>query len=236
MMGLASLWSCTAASILGLLAGVPAHFVVRRLPQALERMWAEGEGRLPPISVVATDSHSRDQLRLGLLCLLSAAVALIALLRFGVTGKTIAAYGFGASLLVLAFIDAETGLLPDLVTLPLAFAGLMVNAFHVFVPIGYAIIGMAVGAGALWLVHAVSCLLLKREGMGLGDLKLLGAVGAWVGFQAIPQILLVSFVSAALYGAAALMRSTKAADDALPFGPFLVLASLLAMFAGTAPI
>ncbi len=154
-------------------------------------------------------------------------------MAFRVTGKALCAYLFAAVLLALAVIDADTGLLPDALTLPLMVVGLVVNAAHVFVPLHDAVLGMVAG---LW--NFGDCLprragVYRKGGFGLGDLKLLGALGAWLGFAAMSQVFLLSFVTAAAYGVFALARREGAQKDSMPFGPFIALAGFFTMIVGT---
>lgn len=165
--------------------------------------------------------------------ILSAALIMTAVWHFGVTGKAFCAYLFAAVLLALAVIDAETGLLPDALTLPLMVVGLAVNAAGVFVPLHDAVLGMIAGYGLLGLAYLAARAFTGKEGFGLGDLKLLGALGAWLGFAAMSQVFLLSFLAAAAYGVFALMRRERAQEDSMPFGPFIALAGFFTMFVGT---
>ncbi|PCE30050.1 prepilin peptidase [Burkholderia ubonensis] len=162
----------------------------------------------------------------------SACLAVATVYTFGVTGKACAAYLFGASLLALACIDMKTGLLPDVMTLPLLACGLLVNALGGFVTLPDALAGVVGGCAALGVVLVVSLLITRREGMGIGDIKLFGAIGAWLGFWAIPQVFLLSFGLAAAHGVFMLARRDARLQDAMPFGPFIAIASAFTLFAG----
>jgi leader peptidase (prepilin peptidase)/N-methyltransferase len=165
------------------------------------------------------------------LCTMLLAVA--AVWRFGATGTALCAFCFGASLLALAFIDARTELLPDALTLPLVWAGLLVNLGSTFVSPSAAIVGAAAGYVFLWTVYWLFKGLTGREGIGYGDFKLFAAIGAWLGWQCLPLILFGAAVAGALGGVVALLRGRMKSDQAIPFGPFLAVAALLATFGDT---
>ena len=135
-------------------------------------------------------------------------------------------------LTVLTGVDMDTQLLPDSMTLPLLWLGLGVNLFSVWTPLPSAVMGAILGYGSLWSVYWLFKLFTGKEGMGYGDFKLLGALGAWFGWQAVPlMILLSSFVGAAL-GIAILITRGQGRDTAMPFGPYLAGAGLLILFFG----
>tara|TARA_B100000989_G_C19267066_1_gene354619 strand:- start:5 stop:571 length:567 start_codon:yes stop_codon:yes gene_type:complete len=135
-------------------------------------------------------------------------------------------------LIALTGIDMDTKLLPDNMTLPLLWLGLGVNLFTVWAPLSSAVMGAILGYGSLWSVYWLFKLVTGKEGMGYGDFKLLGALGAWFGWQAVPlMILLSSFVGAAL-GIAILISQRQGRDTPMPFGPYLAGAGLLTLFFG----
>jgi leader peptidase (prepilin peptidase)/N-methyltransferase len=135
-------------------------------------------------------------------------------------------------LIALTGIDMDTQLLPDSLTLPLVWVGLGVNLFAVWTPLSAAVIGAMLGYGSLWSVYWLFKLVTGKEGMGYGDFKLLAALGAWFGWQAVPlMILLSSFVGAAL-GIAILIAQRQGRDTPMPFGPYLAGAGLLTLFFG----
>ena len=135
-------------------------------------------------------------------------------------------------LIALTGIDMDTQLLPDSMTLPLLWLGLGVNLFSVWTPLPSAVMGAILGYGSLWSVCWLFKIFTGKEGMGYGDFKLLGALGAWFGWQAVPlMILLSSFVGAAL-GIAILIARGQGRDTPMPFGPYLAGAGLLTLFFG----
>ncbi len=164
--------------------------------------------------------------------LIAGVLAALATWRFGATWQGLAACVLCWSLIALTFIDADTQLLPDDITLPLLWAGLLVNLGGVFVPLSEAVIGAVAGYLSLWAVYWAFKLIRGKEGMGYGDFKLLAALGAWLGWKVLPAIVLLSSVVGALLGLAliALRRHERAAP--LPYGPYLAIAGAVALFAG----
>ena len=160
--------------------------------------------------------------------------ALAAVAVFGPTPKGLAASVFLWALLALAFIDADTQLLPDDMTLPLLWAGLGANLFGLFVPLATAVIGAMAGYLTLWTVYWLFKLVRGKEGMGYGDFKLLAAIGAWLGWTVIPQVVLVSSVLGALGGILMIMVRGRDRAVPIPFGPWLAGAGALALFYGSA--
>ncbi|MCC8393915.1 A24 family peptidase [Paraburkholderia sp. MMS20-SJTR3] len=172
-------------------------------------------------------------LRYPLLELASAAFATAALVVFGPTSMALAAFGLGAMLLTMSAIDIDTHLLPDSLTLPLLWAGLIVNFNGMFTNLHDAVLGAIVGYLALWAVHWLFLLVRGVEGMGYGDFKLLAALGAWLGWAALPQIVLIAAVAGAVVGLAATWRGRMRFEEPLPFGPFLAAGGALTLFVGT---
>lgn len=149
--------------------------------------------------------------------------------KFGFTLKAGLAMAFCAALVALAWIDIDTRLLPDALTLPLLWMGLIANAgWHLFAGVSEAVLGAAAGYGILWLVCAVFALLTGRQGMGRGDFKLLAALGAWLGVQSLAIVIL----TASLIGVAVgLFFRWRHEEQHAPFGPGLALAGLTVLFA-----
>lgn len=164
--------------------------------------------------------------------ILTMLLALAALWHFGPGWQGVAAFGLCAALIALAFIDAQTHLLPDSITLPLLWAGLLLNVGATFVPLADAVVGAAAGYLFLWAVYWGFRLLRGKEGMGYGDFKLLAALGAWFGWEALPQIILISALSGSVLGLLALARGRVKRDQPLPFGPYLAIAGVISLFAG----
>ncbi len=153
--------------------------------------------------------------------------------RWGLTPTGLAWCGFSATLLSLSMIDWDTTLLPDDMTLPLLWAGLLLAALKVTnISLESAIWGAAAGYFSLWLIYWVFKLVTGKEGMGYGDFKLFAALGAWFGWQALIPIILMASVIGAIIGIALKFSSNLREGGYIPFGPFLGLAGFSAMFFG----
>ncbi len=132
-------------------------------------------------------------------------------------------------LVALTFIDADKMLLPDELTLPLLWLGLGASVFTVFVPPSTAIIGAAVGYLSLWSVYWLFKLVTGKEGMGYGDFKLLAALGAFVGWQGLPIIIILSSLVGAIVGITLIALRRNESSQAIPFGPYLAVAGWLTL-------
>jgi leader peptidase (prepilin peptidase)/N-methyltransferase len=172
-------------------------------------------------------------LRYPLLEIASAAFAAGALALFGPTLTALAAFGLCAALLAMSAIDIDTHLLPDSMTLPLLWAGIIVNFNGMFASLHDAVLGAIFGYLVLWVVYWLFRLVRGVEGMGYGDFKLLAALGAWLGWAALPQIVLIAAVAGAVVGLAATWRGRMRFEEPLPFGPFLAAGGALTLFLGT---
>lgn len=137
-----------------------------------------------------------------------------------------------ACLVALAFIDLDTQFLPDSLTLPLAWLGLLVNLEGAFVPLNEAVIGAVAGYFALWSVYHLFKLLTGKEGMGFGDFKLLAALGAWLGWKMLLPIVLAASLIGALVGVGLIVIAGHDRARPIPFGPWLALGGLVALFWG----
>lgn len=132
-------------------------------------------------------------------------------------------------LLYLSYIDLRSFRLPDFVTLPLILTGILFNLLSSvgFTDAASAIIGAALGYGSLWLLNRLYRLSKKQDGIGMGDAKLLAALGAWLGWAALPSILLIASVSGLIGGLIYLKWRKKSTHHAFPFGPFLAFAGII---------
>ena len=135
-------------------------------------------------------------------------------------------------LIALTVIDAETQLLPDDITLPLLWLGLIANTFGVFTDLQSALWGAVFGYGILWSIYWIFKLTTGKEGMGYGDFKLLGALGALLGWQALPMIILMSSAVGAVIGIALMATKRLNREQPMPFGPYLAIAGWLSMVFG----
>ncbi len=168
--------------------------------------------------------------RYPLIEILSGALAAAGIWQYGLTLAGVGAVLLCFSLIALAFIDIDTQLLPDDITLPLLWAGLLLNLFAAFVPLQDAVVGAMVGYLLLWIIYWLFKLLTGKEGMGYGDFKLLAALGAWFGWQAIPAIILLASVVGAVVGIALMVFARHGRDIPIPFGPYLAGAGALTLF------
>ncbi|MBL0614920.1 prepilin peptidase [Aeromonas veronii] len=163
-----------------------------------------------------------------LTALLSVAVAMVITPGWG----TLAALLLTWVLVALTFIDLDKMLLPDQLTLPLLWGGLLFNLAGGFVPLADAVIGAMVGYLVLWSLYWAFKLLTGKEGMGYGDFKLLAALGAWLGWQALPIILLLSSLVGAVIGISLIALQKHHQGKPIPFGPYLAIAGWIALLWG----
>jgi len=164
--------------------------------------------------------------------LLTAVLFLVTIWHFGPTVQGLAALVLTGSLVVLTGIDLDHQLLPDNLTLPLLWIGLLLSLFHVFVDPVTSIKGALAGYLSLWLVYQLFRVLTGKEGMGYGDFKLLAALGAWLGWQALPLVVLLSSLVGAVVGLALLSTRLHKKGQPMPFGPFIAAAGWIALVWG----
>ncbi len=153
--------------------------------------------------------------------------------HFGFGPQALAALAFCWTLIALTFIDLDTQLLPDSLTQPLIWGGLLVNLGGTFAPLPAALMGAVVGYLALWSVYWLFKLATGKEGMGYGDFKLLAAIGAWLGWQMLPLAILLSSLVGAAVGIALMVFARRGRDVPIPFGPYLAGGGVIALFWGT---
>jgi leader peptidase (prepilin peptidase) / N-methyltransferase len=156
--------------------------------------------------------------------LTSALACAIVAWKFGFGWQLLAALPFTWILIAASGIDARTQLLPDQLTLPLLWAGLLISLDSVFVDPAASIVGAAIGWLSLWSVFWLFKLMTGKEGMGYGDFKLLAALGAWMGATALLPIILLSSLIGAIVGSVALAAQGKDKSTPIPFGPFIAAA------------
>jgi len=137
-------------------------------------------------------------------------------------------------LISLTMIDIDHTLLPDHITLPLMWIGLLANTFGAFTDLKSAVLGTVVGYLSLWSIYWLFKLLRNKEGMGYGDFKLLAALGAWMGWQALPMIIILSSLVGAIIGIGGILILGKDKNKPIPFGPYLAIAGWIAFFWGDA--
>lgn len=152
--------------------------------------------------------------------------------HFGPTIATVGALLFLWALIALAAIDLDTQLLPDSITLPLLWLGLAFNLAATYVDLNAAVIGAMAGYLTLWSVYWLFKLATGKEGMGYGDFKLLAALGAWLGWQMLPAIILLSSIVGAVVGITLILATRHGRNIPIPFGPYLAAAGGIALFWG----
>jgi leader peptidase (prepilin peptidase)/N-methyltransferase len=152
--------------------------------------------------------------------------------QFGSGWTGLATLLFAYLLIAMTFIDADTKLLPDDLTYPLLWAGLLVNLNGTFVPLADAVIGAAAGYLCLWSIYWLFKLVTGKEGMGYGDFKLLAALGAWLGWMMLPTIILLSSIVGAVVGIGLILFAKRGRDNPIPFGPYLAAAGMIALLFG----
>lgn len=194
---------------------------------------------IPVISYLFLRGRCRDcktsiSARYPLVELLTGVLSFAVAMQFGYSKLTLFALAFVFALVALTFIDFDTQLLPDDITLPLLWLGLLMNINHGFTDLTSAVIGAMAGYLVLWAVYWLFKLVTGKEGMGYGDFKLLAAIGAWFGWQLLPAVILLSSVVGSVIGVALILLKGKTRQTAIPFGPFLALGGIAALFYGQA--
>ena len=175
---------------------------------------------------------TRISLRYPVVEAATAMLFLVVALHFGPGWQTLAALGLTATLIALAGIDIDHQLLPDDLTFALLWTGLFASLFNVFTDPVSSIIGALAGYLSLWTVYHLFRLLTGKEGMGYGDFKLLAALGAWMGWQMLPLIILLSSMVGAVVGLLMIALKRHQSSQPMPFGPFIALAGWIALLWG----
>ena len=175
---------------------------------------------------------ARISLRYPLVEILTGALSAYAVWHFGPGITAVGAMLLIWALIALTFIDLDTQLLPDSITLPLLWLGLAFSLESTYIDLPSAVIGAMAGYLALWSVFWLFKLATGKEGMGYGDFKLLAALGAWLGWQMLPAIILLSSVVGALAGILLIIIARHGRNVPIPFGPYLAAAGLIALFWG----
>jgi leader peptidase (prepilin peptidase) / N-methyltransferase len=162
--------------------------------------------------------------------LLTGALAGLAAWKFGASWQLAGALAFTFALVALTWIDLDTQLLPDSITLPLLWLGLLLNVRGTFVPLQEAVIGATLGYLVLWSIYWLFKLVTGKEGMGYGDFKLLAAIGAWFGWTVLPMVILLSSVVGLVAAVGLMLFKGHQRSQPIPFGPYLAAAGLLALY------
>ncbi|MCR4332239.1 MAG: A24 family peptidase [Sulfuricaulis sp.] len=176
--------------------------------------------------------HKPISWRYPLVEFLTGSLSVLVAWQFGFSLTALAGLALTWSLIALSFIDVDRQLLPDNLTLPLLWAGLLFNIFAVFVPLSSAVIGAAAGYISLWLVYQLFKLTTGKEGMGYGDFKLFAVLGAWLGWQSLPLIILLASLVGAVVGISFIVFFGHDRRMPIPFGPFLCAAGWIALLWG----
>ncbi|MCC8996007.1 MAG: A24 family peptidase [Nitrosomonas sp.] len=192
---------------------------------------------IPIISYVALRGRCAQckkpiSLRYPLIEVLTALMSGLVAWHFGFSLLTLAALIFVWALIALAVIDLNTQLLPDDITLPLLWLGILVNLNNGFTDINSSVIGAVIGYLSLWSIYWCFKLLTGKEGMGYGDFKLLAAIGAWLGWAMLPLVIIFSSLIGAVVGISLILKSKHDKNSTIPFGPYLAGGALVALFAG----
>jgi leader peptidase (prepilin peptidase) / N-methyltransferase len=162
--------------------------------------------------------------------LITGLLGALAIAFFGATWAGLGALILTWTLVALTCIDIDTQLLPDDMTLPLLWVGLLFNLFEVFAPLKDAVVGAMLGYMVLWSIYWLFKLITGKDGMGYGDFKLLAALGAWFGWQKIPAIILLSSAVGAVIGIGLMIAAKRGKEVPIPFGPYLAGAGFLTLY------
>ncbi len=162
----------------------------------------------------------------------TAIMSVVVAWKYGVTLQTFGALLFTWTLIALTMIDVHKQLLPDNLTLPLLWLGMIFALFETYTSLQASVIGAIAGYLVLWTVFHLFKLVTGKEGMGFGDFKLLAAMGAWMGWAMLPQIILVSSVVGAIAGSIMLVTGKTRSQQPIPFGPYLAAAGWIALLWG----
>ena len=165
---------------------------------------------------------------------LTAALSAYIAWHFGFGIAAAGALLFTWAMIALTFIDLDTFYLPDSITLPLLWLGLLFNIHGTYTPLPGAVIGAAAGYLSLWGVYWIFKWATGKEGMGYGDFKLLAAIGAWLGWQMLPLTILLSSLVGAVIGIGLIVFAGRGRSVPIPFGPYLAIAGMIALLHGPA--
>jgi len=175
---------------------------------------------------------NKISIRYPLIEIVSGISVVIVAYYFGVSTQTLFALFLTWSLIALSMIDFDTQYLPDDITLPLLWLGIIINLFGVFTDIESSVLGAIFGYGTLWSVYIIFKLVTGKEGMGHGDFKLLAVLGAWFGWQSLPLIIILSSLVGAVIGISLIIFKSHDRNTAIPFGPYLAIAGWISMLWG----
>jgi leader peptidase (prepilin peptidase)/N-methyltransferase len=164
--------------------------------------------------------------------LLTAILTIAIVWKYGFSTQALGGVLFTWFLIALSGIDIKTQLLPDNLTLPLVWLGIAFNLFNTYTDLQSSVLGAIFGYLSLWLVFHLFKLITGKEGMGYGDFKLLAALGAWLGWQSLPLVILLSSAAGAVIGIFMIVSKLQERSQPIPFGPYLAIAGWIAMMYG----
>jgi leader peptidase (prepilin peptidase)/N-methyltransferase len=233
-------WRCQCKELLELPAGdeqQPPGIVIARSKCPKCGHGIKSYENIPIVSYLflrgrCSACKTRISWRYPLVELATAVFFIITLAHFGPTSQGWLALLLTAVLIALTGIDADTQLLPDNITLPLVWVGLLINYFGVYTDLASSVMGAIIGYLILWSIYHGFRLLTGKEGMGYGDFKLLAAMGAWMGWQVLPLIVLLSSVVGAAFGLILMGAGKLQRDKPMPFGPFIAAAGWITLIWG----
>lgn len=176
--------------------------------------------------------RARISIRYPAIELLSGILSLVIAWHFGLGLQLIPALLLTWALIALSFIDIDHQLLPDDITLPFLWLGLLISLFTIFIDAKASLVGAMAGYMVLWLVYISFKIVTGKEGMGHGDFKLLALLGAWLGWQALPLIIILSSFCGAIIGISMIVFGGHDRKQAIPFGPYLAMAGWIALVWG----
>lgn len=175
---------------------------------------------------------NKISIRYPLVELTSAITVTVVAFYLGVSLQTLFAIFLTWALIALTMIDFDHQLLPDDITLPFLWLGIIINLFNIFTDIESSVLGAIFGYGILWLVYITFKIITGKEGMGHGDFKLLAVLGAWFGWQSLPLIIILSSIVGASIGISLMIFKSHNRNTAIPFGPYLAIAGWISMLWG----
>ena len=244
-----AIWSVTAL-VFGLVVGSFLNVCIYRLPRSESIVYPGSRcptcetplkwyHNIPVLSFIALRGRcafcgAPISLAYPLVELCMGVLSLALFVKYGPSLTFAAFFLFVAALLAVAFIDLRTRIIPDVISLPGIAVGLLFSLIRDDITVWASIIGLLAGGGSLFLVSWGYYLLTKREGMGMGDVKLMAMIGAFLGWQAVIFVILSSSLIGAVTGTFLMFRKGEDSKFAIPFGPFLSLGALLYLFQGPA--
>ena len=209
-----------AGALLGLLCSIIALHISKTLLQNGESLTDD------PPDEFSLNRFSSMRQHMGAMLIGALGIAILTFV-FDQSLQLALAATFSFAVFTLALIDARIYMLPDLITLPLLWLGLLVNTLDFFAPIADAVLGAVAGYLSLWAIYWLFKLLRDKEGLGYGDFKLTAAIGAWLGWQALPSVVLIAALTALCTAAVLVLAGRMKVQQPMPFGPFLAFAGFL---------